>query len=442
LIAGAVAGAAVGAASRGPTLVHWPEPVRRGFPYALGALAGAGVAAVLSAPNAVRRGTPRTALTVGVVVAAAGIGARVLAGRVLQSLSTQGRDLDSGFAVPPDTPTVTGGPGSALRVDQLGREGARFVGSVTAEDDVQAVLRRTAVAQPVRVFVGVESGGSVDERVGIAMDELRRTGAFDRSHLLIQSPAGTGYANPTPVDIVEILTAGDCAAVSVAYGLLPSFLSLRKVELAAETQRALLEAIHAELAGRSRRPKLLLYGESLGAKVQQAAVPRGPQDLDHFGIDAALWVGTPGGRDSDAFHLLCLPESATLDRPEQLADLSDAAPRRVWFLEHDNDPVVHFRPALLRTRPEWLPASGERGRNVPEAMTWKPGITWAQALVDTLFATDVKPGDFQSFGHDYRADLGPVVAAAFGLGADEATVQRLVERLRALEVRRAERIAA
>jgi uncharacterized membrane protein len=112
----------------------------------------------------------------------------------------------------------------------------------------------------------------------------------------------------------------------------------------------------------------------------------------------------------------------------------------VWFLEHDGDPVVRSRPALLLRRPAWLPEDGSRGRNVPESMTWKPFITWAQALVDTLFATNVKPGDFQSLGHDYRADLGAVVTAAYDLDADAATAERLESYLRAKELERARTI--
>jgi uncharacterized membrane protein len=113
---------------------------------------------------------------------------------------------------------------------------------------------------------------------------------------------------------------------------------------------------------------------------------------------------------------------------------------RVWFLEHDGDPVVRFRPKLLLNRPSWLPADGSRGRNVPAEMTWKPGITFAQAFVDTMFATNVKPGLFESRGHDYRADLGAVVAAAYDLTADEATAQRLEAYLRNKEIERAQRI--
>ena len=73
-------------------------------------------------------------------------------------------------------------------------------------------------------------------------------------------------------------------------------------------------------------------------------------------------------------------------------------------------------------------------------MTWKPGVTYAQAFVDTMFATNVKPGLFESRGHDYRADLGAVVTAAYALPSDDATAVRLEAYLRAKEIERAERI--
>jgi uncharacterized membrane protein len=272
------------------------------------------------------------------------------------------------------------------------------------------------------------------------MAELRRTGAFERSHLLVQAPAGTGYANPTPVDVLELLTLGDCASVAVGYGLMPSFLSLNKVGIASHTQLLLLDAIRAELSTLERRPRLLLYGESLGAKVQEAAIPLGTPDLDHYGVAGALWVGTPGGKTADDFHARVASESYTIDRPEQIPSPMPEPRPRVWFLEHDGDPVVRSRPELFLHRPAWLPTDGSRGRNIPEAMTWKPGITWAQALVDTMFATNVKPGDFKSEGHDYRADLGAAVSAAFDLPTDAETSTRLEAYLRTKEVERAVRI--
>jgi uncharacterized membrane protein len=448
--AGIAVGAGVAAASRGATLVPWPSKVRQAFPLILGGIAGGSVglkvgigASIIAAargrgPGPVRSVTPVLvgAGLAGGIVAAATYGRGVLLGRMVE----EGRSLDPGFSTPPAGDSVSGCVGSAVSIAELGREGARFVGTAVAPDDVRFVTERDPVASPIRVFIGVDAADTVQQRVGLAMAELRRTGAFDRASLLIQAPAGSGYANATPVDVVEILTLGDCASVAIGYGLLPSFLSLGKVEMAAQTQRLLLDAIREECAVRASAPRILLYGESLGAKVQEAAVPAGPLDLDHYGVSAALWVGTPGGSTADVFHALCAAESITVDRPEQIPAGFEGTRPRVWFLEHDGDPVVRFRPELLLHRPAWLPADGARGRNVPDSMSWKPGITWTQALVDTFFATNIKPGDFKSLGHDYRADLGAVVTAAYGLSCDSATADRLDSRLRALEVARAARI--
>lgn len=450
LAAGAAAGGLVAVASRGPTLVEWPGRVRAAFPFVLGGLVGAtaGLKAGmgLSLLRAATGRGPGPITTVAPVLVGAGmVGGVAFAGTVagrkaISGLAAASRDLDPGFATPPADPAVTGGPGSMVAVTELGREGARFVGSVSTPDGIREVTGKDPVATPVRVFVGFDSADTPEQRVGLAMAELRRTGAFDRAHLLIQAPAGSGYANSFPVDILEVLSLGDCAAVAVGYGLLPSFLSMSKVETASHTQRILLDAIRAELATRERRPRILLYGESLGAKVQEAAVSAGPLDLDHYGVAAALWVGTPGGEQADVFHALCAGESYTVDRPEQLPVPVPQPRPRVWFLEHDGDPVVRFRPRLLLNRPAWLPIDGTRGRNIPDGMTWKPGITFVQAFVDTMFATNVKPGLFESRGHDYRADLGAVTTAAFGLPSDAGTAERLEAYLRRKEIERAERI--
>lgn len=428
----------------------WPDPVRRAFPFVLGGLAGATVGLKVGVGTSMLRQAagrgPGPVTTVTPVVVGAGVMAGMtLAGsaaaeRLLARLVEEGRGLDPAFSSPPADPEVSAGPGSAVRITELGREGARFVSTVSTPDGIREVTGRDPVASPVRVFIGHDAAATPEQRVGLAMAELRRTGAFDRSHLLVQGPAGTGYANPTPVDVLEVLTLGDCAAVAVAYGLLPSFLSMSKVAVAARTQHLLLDAIRAELVDRPTRPRLLLYGESLGAKIQEAAIPAGPLDLDHYGVSAALWVGTPGGREADVFHALCAGESITVDSPAGIPEALPEPRPRVWFLEHDGDPVVRFRPDLLLNRPDWLPVDGTRGRNVPESMTWLPGITWAQALVDTLFATNVKPGDFKSLGHDYRADLGATVTAAYALPADSETAERLESYLRGKEVQRAARI--
>lgn len=434
----------------------WPANVRRSFPLVLGGVAITAAAA----PMLVATSTARTvraigssqaggfsssravtgAVVIGGAVGGVVAGARIARRRVVRRIRDSARDIDPGLRLPPESPLVSSGPGSHVSVQEIGREGARYVATATTGQDVETVMGEQAIAEPIRVFVGWDAASTIQGRVDLAMAELRRTGAFDRSCLVVQSPAGTGYANATPIDVVELLTLGDCASVAVGYGLLPSFLSLKRVEIALQTQHALLHAIARECRNLIDPPRLLLYGESLGAKVQQLALHSGVADLDGLGIDAALWVGTPGGRDYDHVHDAFSSVSVTIDHPGEIAEvLRDRPDARVWFLEHHGDPVVRFRSDLMWRRPDWL--SPPQGRGVPSDMQWQPVITWAQVLVDTVYATDVTPGDFQSSGHDYRADLGRVVTAAYRLASADAApdwLGRLERHLRQLEVRRAE----
>ena len=441
-LAAAAAGAYV--ASR-PTLVPWPSRVR---PAVTAALGGASAATVFiaagavglrggAAPTLARRA--RRLVGAGVAVGTATGAVRVAKTRASARLEGGGRQIETGFATPPALETLSGGPGSLVDYATVGREGARFLSSSVPPAVIEEVTGRKPEMSGIRVFVGYDSAPTPEARVALALEELRRTGAYDRANLLIGAPAGSGYANSTPVDVLEILTGGDVAAVAVGYGLLPSFLSLDRVPIASQTQQLLIDGIAADLAGRAQRPRVLLYGESLGARVQQAAIPAGTSDLDRIGADAALWVGTPGGPQSVSFHAAVAGESITIDRPEQIPDPIPVPRPRVWFLEHDGDPVVRFEPTIAYRRPAWL-AQRPRGRNVPEEMLWAPGITWAQVMVDTLFATNVKPGQFESRGHDYRADLGATVTAAYSLSSDPGTAARLETALRALELARAQRI--
>ena len=433
-IAAVGAGVAAAAAARGDSLVHWPDRVRTAFPAVVGALAGITTVGLATAPKLRPRHLPFVALGT-----AALCGAGWFVGKQrIQALITESAELDQGLSEPPSSNFVSGSPASLVDYSLLGREGARFVHSVSTDVGALDVAR---TCEPIRVFVSVLNAPNIEDRVALALDELQRLNAFDREYLLIQSPAGSGYANSTPVDVLELLSGGNCATVVVSYGLLPSFLSINKVDYAGQTQRLLLEAIAEELESRQRQgrsvPEVLLYGESLGAKVQQYAIPLGLVDLDRFGVSRALWVGTPGGAEADGFHQLCAQDSITLDRPEQMIPGIDA---RVWFLEHDGDPVVRFRRELTWSKPPWL-SHEPRGRNIPDSMSWSPFVTWATVLVDTIFATDIKPGDFQSLGHDYRADLGEITARAFGFDPTPEQGAILEAQLRKYEVARAQRIA-
>ena len=141
-------------------------------------------------------------------------------------------------------------------------------------------------SEPIRVFVGYSAARTDEERVQLAIDELHRTGAFDRSILLVGCPAGNGYVNTLPLEIIDYLTLGDGAAVAVQYGRLPSFLTLQRVTRGGAVQRLLLEGIAAVLADRppELRPRIVVYGESLGAWAgQDTFLHQGVAGLDELG---------------------------------------------------------------------------------------------------------------------------------------------------------------
>ena len=362
----------------------------------------------------------RVAATVGGGLAGASvIGAR----SALGALREIGTAADYALRQPPDDPHVTGGPGSPVDYDTLARDGRRFVSLRTPADQIRTVTS-TAI-EPLRVYVGLQSADTVEARVGIAMAELERLGAFSRRTVLIMSPAGSGYAEYVAAEAVECFTAGDCASVVVQYGVLPSMLSLDRVGLGARTVRALLDRILERVALMDTPPLVIMYGESLGARVAQEALALAPSlesDGIVSGIDALLSVGTPGG-PSMRNDLRYNPNVVHLDRWQQLTGQDSA---QLWFLDHDADPVTRWDGALAWRYPAWL--RRPRGRNIPDGMAWLPVLTWWQVIFDLVFAAQQQSGQFRSRGHDYRADLAPVLAAVLGVRADVPAVAGLLAR--------------
>ena len=80
---------------------------------------------------------------------------------------------------------------------------------------------------------------------------------------------------------------------------------------------------------------------------------------------------------------------------------------------------------------------------MPEGMGWAPLITFWQTGVDAMNAMVTVPGEFGSFGHDYRADTARFVRDAYHLPAvTDHQMGRIEAELRTLELQRADRIKA
>lgn len=361
--------------------------------------------------------------------------------------------IEPAYSEPPQNEYVSGGPHSLSPFSELGVQGRRYVTDVVTPEVIAQTLGDTAEAHPVRAYIGYNSEPIyVSGRSEMALDELERLGAFDREYLLLFSPTGTGWVDQTVIESAEILARGNIATCCVQYGRSPSFLALHKVALGRMQFRQLLWGVRQRLADRppSNRPKVLVFGESLGAwSSSDVVMDEGIAGFDRYGIDRALWFGLPGLAKWSKTGMRegsgdTVPEGTVraFDNPGQLAELTEDELRRLRavVLDHDNDPIAQVSLRLAVKRPPWL--NGEqRGRGVPQSMTWSPLITFVQVVVDAMNAMKVIPGEFKSFGHDYRGDTAEFVHAAYQLPAvTDDQMASVVDTLRQRELDRGERI--
>src|SRR5215211_6421023 len=313
----------------------------------------------------------------------------------------------------PASPLQSGCPESLLPFADLGQQGRRYVTDVVTPELIEEVMGEPAVAHPIRTYVGFNSEPLYQTgRAELALAELDRAGAFDRSHLLLISPTGTGWVDQTLIEAAEFLTRGDIATCCIQYGRYPSFLSVQKVALGQGQFRLLLWGVTQRLAGMppERRPRVLVFGESMGAWTSSDVIMfQGIKGFDHCGIDRALWVGLPwlakwsrSGMTRGSSTLVPEGTVGVFDHHEQLQELSEEQRERLRavVVSNDNDPIAVLGPELLIKPPWWL-ADGQRGRGVPDAMHWRPLITFIQTAMDAANAMLLTPGEFASFGHDY-----------------------------------------
>ena len=363
--------------------------------------------------------------------------------------------LEPGYSSPPPSPLVSGSPDSLLPFADLGQQGRRYVTDVVTPELIEQVMGEPAVAHPIRAYVGFNSEPLYQTgRAELALAELERAGAFDRSVLLLISPTGTGWVDHTLIEAAEFLTRGDIATCCIQYARYPSFLSIQKVALGRGQFRLLLWGVTQRLAGLppERRPRVLVFGESMGAWTSSDVIMfQGIKGFDHYGIDRALWVGLPwlakwsrSGMTRGSSTLVPEGTVGVFDHHDQLAALDDdqRSRLRAVVVSHDNDPIAVLGPDLLVQRPPWLD-DGQRGRGVPQTMRWQPLGTFLQTGMDAMNAMLLTPGEFASFGHDYRGDMAAFVRDAYGLPeATDEQLEQIEQVLRSLEFERYERIKA
>jgi uncharacterized membrane protein len=194
-----------------------------------------------------------------------------------------------------------------------------------------------------------------------------------------------------------------------------------------------------------RRPKLVVFGESLGAHTSQDAfLHTGTQGLQDAGVERALWIGSPhlskwrvqvmGGERPDV-------ESELIGDFNSFEDVEALTPEarkrlRYFFVTHGNDGVGHFGPDLLIQRPTWLGDPETRPAGVPKSQRFGVPVSFFQTLIDMKNAMNVVPGQFDANGHDYRGDLARFVREAYALDCTDEQLERIEGALRRYELLR------
>ena len=330
---------------------------------------------------------------------------------------------------PPTSQMRSGGPGSLIAWDTLGRQGRSFVaGGPTLEqirafqidDRIDGEQRGTEPIEPIRVYAGLQSADDARTRADLAVAELVRTGAFSRSVLVVAGATGTGWLEPQAVDAIEYMWGGDTAIVTSQYSFLPSWISfLVDQDRASDAGRELFDAVHAKwlTIPEQSRPKLIAYGLSLGSFSIQAAF--GSSGALTALTEGALLVGTPNFAEPwrAIMNNLDTPEAWPVYRGGEHIrfmlgefEWSTWASGEGWqnprivYMQHANDPVVWWSWDLIAQRPNWL---ANKPDNISPAMIWIPGITFLQVTIDQFFGVDVPVGQ----GHNYANQMATGWAA-------------------------------
>jgi len=326
-----------------------------------------------------------------------------------ESFAAMNQLLDDDDEVPQDY-RASGSKQSLIDWSDIGRNGKRFVVHGPTKEEIATVLGREAM-HPIRVYAGFDTGDTLEERALIALDELKRVGGFDRSTLLVATATGTGWIDPSAVNTVEYIHAGDIATVTLQYSYLPSWLTLMvEPELSQEAAIALFKVIygHWTTLPHDTRPELYLHGLSLGALGSAASADLFTMIADP--INGALWSGPPflsktwrdvtKDRNPDSPQWRPVFRDSTMIR-FMTQDGFPSLPGAEWgslrfvYLQHASDPMSFFSPRLAYESPSWLGLN--RGHDVSPSLRWFPLVTFFQVGFDIPAATNVPVG----YGHNF-----------------------------------------
>ncbi|MDT5116465.1 MAG: hypothetical protein QOE30_2204 [Mycobacterium sp.] len=320
----------------------------------------------------------------------------------------------------PTTPLRSGGPQSLVSWESLGHQGRIFIKGGPRADEL-TTFNGAPATEPVRAYAGLKSADGITATAELAARELQRAGGLQRAVVAVATTTGTGWINEAEASALEYMYNGNTAIVSMQYSFLPSWLSfLVDKENARHAGQALFEAVDKLIRQlpEAQRPKLVVFGESLGSFGGEApflslnnvlartdgALFSGPT------FNNTIWTDLTATRDAGSPQWLPIYDDGRnvrfVARPDNLDRPKDpwGAPR-VAYLQHASDPIAWWTPDLLFSEPDWL--RERRGYDVLPQTRWIPVVTFLQVSADMAVAVDVPDGH----GHRYVADVANAWAA-------------------------------
>jgi len=336
----------------------------------------------------------------------------------------------------PSRPEQTGSAESLVGWQQLGRQGRRFISSGPDAADLSAFFG-TSLPAPVRVYVGLNSAATPEQRARLALEELKRAGGFARSVLLLVTPTGTGWVDEASQDPAEYLFRGDVATVAVQYSYLNSPLALlTQAAYGAENARAVFVEIYGywRTLPAATRPRLFLNGLSLGSLNSDLSFDL--FDIIDAPFAGALWSGPPFRnatwqrmtRDREGGSPAWLPRYRDGSVVRFMNQTSGPQAGygawndfRIVFLQYASDPITFFDPSIAWSEPDWM--KQPRGPDVSPDLRWFPVVTMLQLAADMVVGTAPS-----GFGHEFAPE--DYIEAWLALAEPEGWTPAELERLR------------
>lgn len=293
---------------------------------------------------------------------------------------------------PPVVALQSGGPGSLVLWQGLGPKGQEF--AVRGYDNALS-------QKPIRLYAGINNEADLEKRVDLVMQEFERTNAFERKAVIMFTPSGTGWVNPVAVVAAEKALDGNIASLALQYSNNAAVLQyLVDKNIPGEASSLLFSKLRTRLdaVAKEKRPKLYVYGESLGSLGSQEIFTGKSVEEIAEQVDGALWVGSPSA--SQLWSSLSKDTNTRIVRFGTSANDFESisgqwGPSRVAFLYNVTDPVVRFSTRLAYQSPVWL--KEPRAKGIDRHMQWRPIITMGHILFE-LFPGRRPPS---GVGHTY-----------------------------------------